>query len=204
MGLAVAAGLPTIVVGDGIDRGGVFAAFLGTRRVAVPRTRRWSRGFVVNKFRGGSDLLAPGLRDLEQVTRRRVYALPWLFPASGWTRRCPRPTGPARGGHRGPPGSHRAPATNQQLHRVDALGLEPDRMSCSFRPPRAGRCDLIVLPGARATIADLTWLRARDLDRALLVTCCGGQAAARHLMAGSRCWAGVIRDPYGIEVREGR
>lgn len=77
MGLARHAGLPTIVVGD-IDRGGVFAAFLGTVALLAAEDQALVAGFVVNKFRGDSDLLAPGLRDLERVTGRRVYGtLPW-------------------------------------------------------------------------------------------------------------------------------
>lgn len=122
MGLARHAGLPTIVVGD-IDRGGVFAAFLGTVALLAAEDQALVAGFVVNKFRGDSDLLAPGLRDLERVTGRRVYRHPAVAPRPlAGLRRCPRPTGPARGGHRGPPGSRRAPATNQQLHRCRRIG----------------------------------------------------------------------------------
>lgn len=88
MGLARHAGLPTIVVGD-IDRGGVFAAFLGTVALLAAEDQALVAGFVVNKFRGDSDLLAPGLRDLERVTGRRVYGtLPW-HPTSGWTPKMP-------------------------------------------------------------------------------------------------------------------
>ena len=77
MGLARHAGLPTVVVGD-IDRGGVFAAFLGTVALLSPQDQELIAGFVVNKFRGDLTLLAPGLRDLERVTGRRVYGtLPW-------------------------------------------------------------------------------------------------------------------------------
>lgn len=77
MGLARHGGLPTVVVGD-IDRGGVFAAFLGTVALLSPEDQALVAGFVVNKFRGDLDLLARGLRDLERVTGRRVYGtLPW-------------------------------------------------------------------------------------------------------------------------------
>ena len=51
---------------------------------------------------------------------------------------------------------------------VDALGLEPDLDVVFVSDPRAlGDADLVVLPGTRATIADLAWLRARGLDRAV-------------------------------------
>ena len=60
MGLARAADLPVIVVGD-IDRGGLLAALYGTLAVLEPADQRHIAGFVVNKFRGDLRLLAPGL-----------------------------------------------------------------------------------------------------------------------------------------------
>src|SRR5690606_19449985 len=77
MGLARHADIPTIVVGD-IDRGGVFAAFYGTVALLEAADQALIAGFVVNKFRGDESLLAPGLRQLEDVTGRRVFGtLPW-------------------------------------------------------------------------------------------------------------------------------
>ncbi len=77
MGLARHAGLPTVVVGD-IDRGGVFAAFLGTVALLPPGDQALVAGFVVNKFRGDVSLLAPGLDQLAAATGRRTFGvLPW-------------------------------------------------------------------------------------------------------------------------------
>ena len=77
LGLARHAGMPTVVVGD-IDRGGVFAAMLGTVALLEPDDQRLVAGFVVNKFRGDRTLLEPGLRQLEELTGRPVYGvLPW-------------------------------------------------------------------------------------------------------------------------------
>ncbi|MCW1957929.1 MAG: cobyric acid synthase, partial [Mycobacterium sp.] len=59
MGLARAAGMPVIVVGD-IDRGGVLAHFFGTVAVLAPEDQQLIAGFIVNKFRGDPSLLAPG------------------------------------------------------------------------------------------------------------------------------------------------
>src|SRR5690606_23227126 len=60
MGLARAAGLPVIVVGD-IDRGGVFASLYGTVALLEPEDQALVAGFVINKFRGAKELLEPGL-----------------------------------------------------------------------------------------------------------------------------------------------
>src|ERR1039457_3272145 len=77
MGLARAAALPVIVVGD-IDRGGVFAAMYGTLALLEPADQRLVAGFVINKFRGAPELLAGGLHMLTGLTGRPVLGvLPW-------------------------------------------------------------------------------------------------------------------------------
>ena len=77
MGLATAAGLPVIVVGD-IDRGGVFAALYGTLALMPPADQELVAGFVINKFRGAPELLASGNVMLEQLTGRPLLGvLPW-------------------------------------------------------------------------------------------------------------------------------
>ena len=77
MGLARAAGLPVIVVGD-IDRGGVFAAMYGTLALLSPADQALVSGFVINKFRGAPELLDSGLAMLRQLTGRPVFGvLPW-------------------------------------------------------------------------------------------------------------------------------
>ena len=68
MGLARAAGLPVIVVGD-IDRGGVFAALYGTLALLDAADQALVAGFVINKFRGAAELLAPGLDMLRGAHR---------------------------------------------------------------------------------------------------------------------------------------
>ncbi|OSC38917.1 cobyric acid synthase [Mycobacterium decipiens] len=199
MGLARHAALPTIVVGD-IDRGGVFAAFLGTVALLSPEDQALVAGFVVNKFRGDSDLLAPGLRDLERVTGRRVYGtLPWhpdlwldsedALDVQG--RRAAR-TGARR------VAIVRLPRISN-FTDVDALGLEPDLDVVFASDARAlGDADLIVLPGTRATISDLAWLRARGLDRAVLAHVAAGKPLL-GICGGFQMLGRVIRDPNGIE-----
>ena len=69
MGLARARGLPVIVVGD-IDRGGVFAALYGTLALLDAADQSHLCGFVINKFRGHRDLLAPALSQIDALTGR--------------------------------------------------------------------------------------------------------------------------------------
>jgi adenosylcobyric acid synthase len=74
MGLARAAELPVIVVGD-IDRGGLLAHLFGTVAILAPEDQALISGFLVNKFRGDPALLAPGLTQLEELTGRPTYGV---------------------------------------------------------------------------------------------------------------------------------
>src|SRR4029453_17928924 len=78
MGLATAAQLPVVVVGD-IDRGGVFPALHGAVALMPPPNQRLFAGFLINKFRGDVRLLRPGLEQLEHLTGRPTLGvLPWV------------------------------------------------------------------------------------------------------------------------------
>jgi adenosylcobyric acid synthase len=78
MGMAEMADAPVVLIGD-IHRGGVFASLFGTVKLLEPAEQRRIRGFIINKFRGDLEILAPGLRDLEYILARPVLGvLPWL------------------------------------------------------------------------------------------------------------------------------
>ena len=199
MGLARHAGLPTVVVGD-IDRGGVFAAFLGTVALLSPQDQELIAGFVVNKFRGDPTLLAPGLRDLERVTGRRVYGtLPWHPDV--W---LDSEDALDLQGRRAAQSAARRVAVVRlprisNFTDVDALGLEPDLdVVFASHPAAVADADLVVLPGTRATIADLAWLRSRGLDRAVTEHAAAGKPLL-GICGGFQMLGRVIRDPEGVE-----
>ncbi len=198
MGLARHADLPVVVVGD-IDRGGVFAAMVGTLAVLEPADQALVAGYVVNKFRGDLGLLRPGLDQLEAMTGRPVHGvLPWhpdlwLDSEDALDLDGRRSRGAGRR-----VAVVRLPRVSN-FTDVDALGLEPGLDVVFASSPRdLADADLVVLPGTRATLADLAWLRSRGLDGALLdharrgrpvLGVCGG-----YQMLGTR-----IEDPWGVE-----
>ncbi len=199
LGLARHAGLPAVVVGD-IDRGGVFAALYGTVALLEPADQALIAGFVINKFRGDQGLLSPGLDELERLTGRRVYGVaPWHPQLWLDSEDALDLEGRRSDGDR----AYRVAVVRlpriSNLTDVDALGLEPDVDVRFVAGPRElSDADLIVLPGTRATISDLAWLRRRGLDVAILdharrgkplLGICGG-----FQMLGRR-----IADPHGIE-----
>ncbi|MCH9731915.1 MAG: cobyric acid synthase, partial [Actinomycetia bacterium] len=199
LGLARHAGLPTVVVGD-IDRGGVFAAFFGTVALLSPADQELIAGFVVNKFRGDPNLLAPGLRDLARITGRRVFGtLPWHPDV--W---LDSEDSLGLQGRRSPSADARRVAVVRLPHisnftDVDALGLEPDLdVVFASRPDDFIDADLVVLPGTRATIADLAWLRSRGLDRAVVAHAAAGRPVL-GICGGFQMLGRTVDDCAGIE-----
>ena len=171
LGLARAAGLPVIVVGD-IDRGGVFASLFGTLALLEPADQARVAGFVINKFRGDPGILAPGLDDLRARTGRPVLGvLPfvedlWMDVEDSLGLEAPAPEAPA--------GSDTLDVAVVRLRwmsnftDLDALRTEAGvRVRFTRSPADIERADLVVVPGTKATVADLERIRATGLDRAL-------------------------------------
>ncbi len=201
MGLARARKLPVIVVGD-IDRGGVFAALYGTLALLDAADQSHLSGFVVNKFRGQRELLDPALTQISALTGRPVLGvLPylegiWIDAEDAVATERPYPVRPTVGAARRPgaPGWRGAGEILRvaviRLPRIsnftdiDALALEPG-VAVRFvtTPAETADADLVVVPGSRATVADLGWLRGQGLEAALkrraadrkpILAICGG------------------------------
>lgn len=211
MGLARSANLPVLVVGD-IDRGGVLAHLYGTLALLDDADQALVSGFVINKFRGDPGLLAPGLRQLRELTGRPVLGvLPWherlwldaedsLSAVVDGTVGRPRP----------PAGSRWLRVAVVRLPRisnatdVEALACEPG-VSVRFvtEPSRLADADLVVLPGSKATVHDLDWLRRGGMAEAVaghvrdglpLLGICGGfQMLCATITDAVESGAGVVR-----------
>lgn len=200
MGLAQHADMPTIVVGD-IDRGGVFAALYGTVALLSADDQRLIAGFVINKFRGDETLLDPALGRIEELTGRRVFGiLPWSPDL--W---LDSEDALDLDGRRSADREAALRVAVIRLPRisnftdVDALGIEPGIDVVFASDPRAVHdADLIVLPGTRATIADLDWLRSRGLDRAILDHAAAGRPVL-GICGGFQMLGRRVDDPDGAE-----
>ena len=208
MGFAGAAGLPVWLVGD-IDRGGVFAALLGTMMALEADDRRLVEAMIVNRFRGEASLLGDVFQWLESRTGASV--LGWLpyFQELGLPEEDAPYTGMDRSWRAAKPGDdlklrvagiHYPRASNTT--DLDPFLHDPEVIFAWLRDPSelTGRhgWDLVVLPGSKSTAADLAWLRERGWPPALerhlryggrLLGICGGAQ-----MLGKR-----ILDPDGIE-----
>ena len=201
MGFATATGTPVILIGD-IDRGGVIASLVGTHSVLSDEDRAMIRGFLINKFRGDVRLFDEGLRDIERRTAwRGMGVMPWL-PA---TSRLPAEDAVVlerRGEARHGAFRIAVPMLSRisNFDDFDPLRAMPD-VEFTFVPPgkpMPRNTDLIILPGTKATVADMHFIRTQGWDIDIkahwrqggaVFGICGG-----YQMLGAR-----ILDPHGIE-----
>jgi adenosylcobyric acid synthase len=199
MGFAEAAGVPVVIVGD-IDRGGVIASLVGTHAVLAPGDRARVRGFVVNKMRGDPALFSDGVRTVERHTGWPCLGIvPWLDALAAL---------PAEDslGLRGSARNGRLTIAVPALPRianfddVDPLRLEPDVnvIIIARGSPIPTDVDLVLIPGSKATIADLVALRAEgwDIDIAAHVRR-GGRVLG--ICGGYQMLGRTIADPDGVE-----
>src|SRR5688572_23780540 len=206
MGLATAAQLPVVVVGD-IDRGGVFPALYGTVGLMPPADQRLVAGFLINKFRGDVRLLQPGLEQLEQLTGRPTLGvLPWLGGLH-LDAEDSLGVGTARGESGPPHGEDVLRVSVVRLPRLsnftdlDALAAEPGVLvRYATRPEELADADLVVLPGTRSTVADLAWLRETGLADAVLRAAAAGTPVL-GICGGYQMLARAITDD--VESRAG-
>ena len=201
MGFAIAADVPVVLVGD-IDRGHVIAALVGAHVVLDDADRAMIRGFLINKFRGDPSLFQDGRTEIVRRTGWTDLGMaPWLAAA----RRLPAEDAVVLDRAATADG-RKVRIVVPMLSRIanfdefDALRTEPE-VEFAFIPPGAplpGDADLVILPGTKATLADLAFLRAQgwDVDLAAHVRrggrvlgVCGG-----YQMLGRR-----VSDPDGVE-----
>lgn len=211
MGLARAANLPVVVVGD-IDRGGLFAALHGTVALLDREDQALISGFIVNKFRGDQKLLAPGLAMIERITGRDVLGvIPWrsglnLDVEDSLELKLGNVDNDAA--HVGTDLLRIAVIRLPRISNVtdaDALASEPGvALRFADRPDDLLDADLVIIPGTRATVDDLAWLRQRGLAEALRDRVRKDRPTI-GICGGFQMLASVIDDPYesGVGVVAG-
>ncbi|HKQ13417.1 MAG TPA: cobyric acid synthase [Steroidobacteraceae bacterium] len=202
MGFAHAANVPVALVGD-IDRGHVIASLVGAHAVLDARDRERVRGFIINKFRGDVGLFRAGLDTIETRTGWQSFGVvPWLHSAGALPAEDAMQLeqgGPDRPGARVRIAIPHLPHI-ANFDDFDPLRFEPE-VQLEFVAP--GRplpldADLIILPGSKATIADLEFLRAQGwhIDLQAHVRR-GGRVLG--ICAGYQMLGRSVEDPQRIE-----
>jgi len=217
MGFAEAADVPVALIGD-IERGGVIAQLVGTHALLNPGERARLVGYIVNKFRGDVTLFDGGIAAIGERTGLRCFGVVPHFPAASSlpaedsmalrAAATPTPTLPRRRGRVGV-GAGKSLAIKiavpllpriANFDDLDPLRADPAVELLLVRPgqPLPRDAALVILPGSKATLADLAFLRREGWDIDILahrrhgghiVGLCGGyQMLGRH-----------IADPQGSE-----
>jgi adenosylcobyric acid synthase len=202
MGFARTADVPVVLIGD-IDRGGVIASLVGTKAVIEPADAALVRGFLVNKFRGDPVLFAEGMAVIARHTGWAALGLIPFFPEA---RLLPAEDALALDGARPRKPQARLRIAVPVLPHIanfddlDPLDAEPAIDLVRVRKGAAlpGDADLIILPGSKATIADLAALRDAGFDVDILAHLRRG-GVVLGLCGGYQMLGRVIRDPAGFE-----
>ncbi|GAB5468263.1 MAG: cobyric acid synthase [Rhodospirillales bacterium] len=207
MGFARAAEVPVVLVGD-IDRGGVIAALVGTKSVVAPEDAATVVGFLVNKMRGDLSLFDSGMTAIAEMTGWPAlglvphYGEAWRLPAEDALDLAER-AGALRGAGRLKIAVPLLPRISN-FDDLDPLAGEESVDLLLVKPgePLPAGLDLVILPGSKATIADLAALRREGWDIDLrahrrrggrILGLCGG-----YQMLGR-----AIADPDGSEGSAG-
>lgn len=197
---------PVLLVGD-IDRGGVYASFIGTIDVLAEWERRLVAGFVVNRFRGQASLLEPAHRYLREHTGREVFGVvPYFHDLDlpeedsvsfkyGIYQR-PRPAN-----------AHVEVAVVSLPHisnftDLEPFLLEPDvHLRVVAKVEDLGEPDAVILPGSKNVIGDLRFLRQSGFADAVLQLAARGRVVV-GICGGYQMLGGRIDDPLGLESPE--
>lgn len=195
-----------------IDRGGAFAYLYGTHQLLPEPERALIKGFVLNRFRGDAGLLAPGPEQLRALTGVPMLAVLPMWRGHGLPEEDgvfdDGPTGPGQGAG----GTPRAEGA-EGIVRIAVLAgpwisnldeFQPLRSAPGVRlvwarhPRDLDGADWLILPGSKHTLADLAWLRAQGLDRAVISHARRG-GAVLGLCGGLQMLGHRLSDPDGVE-----
>jgi adenosylcobyric acid synthase len=211
MGMAAHARAPVVVVGD-IDRGGVFAALVGTMELLGEAERRLVAGFVLNKFRGDPSLLEAASRRTTLHTGVPILGVVPFLPNLGL---------PDEDSVSFKDSAGRAEVVTGDSIRIalvdlphisnvsdfDPLRLEPDVVMETVRSAEdlrrrtahSRKPDVLILPGSKNTRADLAYLRGTGLAAEIETLSQSGGTEIVGVCGGYQMLGRAIVDPLGVE-----
>ncbi len=198
-----------LLVGD-IDRGGVYASFIGHFAVMEPWERELLAGFVVNRFRGDAGLLGDAHAYLAGHTGKPIFGVIDYIPDLGLPQEDS--VGFKAGIFSGdrPAGEHVEVVLIDLPHisnftDIEPLLLEKDvhvRIVSDIDNDNPGSADAIILPGSKNVPADLKFLQAAGLGQAIQRAVARGVEVV-GICGGFQLLGREITDPHGLETSAG-
>jgi adenosylcobyric acid synthase len=200
IGFARAANCPVALIGD-IDRGGIFAQILGVKAALAPDDAATIVGFIVNKFRGDATLFEGAMATIAERAGWRAFG---LLPFFADAARLPAEDAFSLGDRKAR-AEGAATIAVPMLARIanfddfDPLRMEPEVRLVFVRPGEPlPLADLVILPGSKATIADLKFLREQGWDIDLLAHARRG-GRVLGVCGGYQMLGKSVSDPHGVE-----
>jgi adenosylcobyric acid synthase len=209
MNMALYAEAKVLIVGD-IDRGGVYASFIGTMECLTERERALVKGFVVNRFRGQEAFLADAHEYIFRRTGRPVLGVVPYLRDLGLPEEDSVSFKDGLIDGRAPEGDHVDVAVIDLAHisnftDFDPFRIEPDvRLRVVRRPEELGSPDAVILPGSKNVIGDLADLQTGGMAARILALAQGGKTEIVGICGGFQMLGREISDPFGIESACGR
>ncbi|MEI7673124.1 MAG: cobyric acid synthase, partial [Deltaproteobacteria bacterium] len=209
MNMALYAEASVLIVGD-IDRGGVYASFIGTMECLTERERALVRGFIVNRFRGQEAFLTDAHDYILRRTGRPVLGVIPYLRDLGLPEEDSVSFKDGLIDGRAPEGDHVDIAVVDFAHisnftDFDPLRIEPDvRLRVVRRPEDLGEPDAVLLPGSKNVIGDLADLQANGIASRILDLARAGKTEIVGICGGFQILGREIADPLGIESIGGR
>ena len=189
-----------LLVSD-IDRGGAFAHLYGTHQLIDTADRALIRGFVLNRFRGDPDLLAPGPQQLERLTSVPTLAVLPLWREHGLPEEDAvfdeRSSGAAASAPR------IAVVAAPRISNLDEFQSLRQSGRVQLRWARSAAAlhdaDWIVLPGSKHTGSDLAWMREAGIAAAIERHAKSGKPVLA-VCGGLQMLGEMLDDPHGVDT----
>ncbi len=199
MGMAEIADSPVILIGD-IDKGGVFAALVGTIMLLTEEEKKRVKGVIINKFRGDIKILEPGIKMLEDIIKIPVLGvIPYMHvnieDEDSLTTRFNKIS------------------SKQKEVEIEVICLPhisnftdcnifetQDDVSIKYitRGKSIGNPDMLIIPGSKNTIEDLLYLKESGLAKQIIAFSKTGKLVF-GICGGYQILGKKLCDPSGVE-----
>ena len=198
MGLARMVGAPVLLVGD-IDRGGVFASLYGTVKLLEPEEQTMIKGLVVNKFRGDVSILEPGLRMIEEKTGIPIVG---VIPMESIDIDDEDSLSDRLNQVQAGAGIDIAVIRLPHISNFTDFSAFERMKGVSLRyvnsPSQLKNPDLVLIPGTKNTMDDLSWLRESGLET-LILRLAEQEVPVIGICGGFQMLGRELHDPMNVE-----
>jgi len=208
MQMARYADAPVLLAGD-IDRGGLFASFVGTLELLTPWERRLVQGLIVNRFSGDASMLGPAIDHVKQHTGKPTLGIVPYVPELGLPE---EDSVEFKAGS-----SDQSPSEDDVIDiavvdlphisnftDIDALRIEKDvRVRVVRTADELGEPDAVILPGSKSVLSDMRHVRRRGFAEKLSDLSASDQTHIVGICGGFQMLGRTIADPLQVESRSG-